>query len=196
MTEAEIFDRLRPWVMAATGLPEVIADHPGAPRPSLPYGMINIIRSGPVHEHAFDRRFAPNPAHEDDGDLQPVLERPQVEWEWMASINAYATDAGDRLRGLRMWIASPGAEALLSPLVVASASEIRRLPELVGERWEGRAQMDMTIRGLVAADVPIDVIEEATASFRAARTVAAPQPPMSEDEPFGTATATKPQTGG
>jgi len=188
MTEGALFDILRAWLASATGLATVIEDHPGAPRPSGAYVMVNVIRSGPLHPEAFDRQFAENPAYE-VGDDFPILDRPVGEWEWTASINVYASDAGDRLRRVTMWAASPGAIEKLHPLVLGPLSAIRRLPELINGKWEGRAQLDMSIRGIVTDDVPIDVIEKVVVDFGVARNVDASQEPQADDHPFGSAVA-------
>ena len=187
MTEAGLFDVLRPFVAAATGL-SVIEDHPGAPRPVGPYVMLNVIGSGPDQPGAYDIEF-----EEIEGaTAEPVAEKPALTWVWTVSVNAYASDAGDRLRRLTSWIASPSALLRISPLTFGLVSPIRRLPELIDGRWEGRAQMDITVRGLVTEPVPIDVVEEASVALGMARNVAVPTPPMDEDEPVGIAAASKP----
>lgn len=190
MTEAELFDLLRPWVLAATGLPECIRDHPGAPRPAGAYAMLNVISSRSAHPPLWEE-FLATDADPEDG--APFLSRPVTEWERTVSVNICGTDAFDRMERLRAWTETAAGLMPLSPVTIARVSDVRRLPELIGSVWEGRAQMDIDVRGVsgigIGSDAPVDVAETARVDFGSCC------PDSTETlicSPLGTAEATKP----
>lgn len=191
MTEADLFDLLRPWVLAATGLPECIRDHPGAPRPAGAYAMLNLISSRSAHPPLREELVATGADPEDGA---PFLSRPVTEWERTVSVNIYGTDAFDRMERLRAWTETAAGLMLLGPATISRVSDVRRLPELVGSVWEGRAQMDIDIRGVTAigTGAPVDVAERVIVEIGAPRTTALPDDPMPPCAPLGTAEALKP----
>jgi hypothetical protein len=66
------------------------------------------------------------------------------------------------------------------------------LPEFVGERWEDRVQMDLSVRAMVRHGFAVDVAEEATVAFSAPVNRALPEIVNPAGDPVGTITVTKP----
>jgi hypothetical protein len=191
VTEDDLYTRVIKWLRQRSGLDVIIRDSLGKPRPTGPYGMVNLIRSEALFEPV-TREYAVNPEHvpipadpatERD---PPFLQIPVTEWEWTFSFNIYAPSGSDAARKvLSAASVLAGVEGLL-PFVLHRNSAIRRIPELVNEGWEDRVQMDLFIRGLARDGVPVDVAETATIGFTGNPT-ASPDP-----VPVGSLTVTKP----
>lgn len=164
MTEAAQFQALRTWLLAITGLPEIIIAHPNAPRPAKPYGMLNLIRAERINwPDDIEYEDIPNP-----GEGFPAKQIPVEEWEWTWSFNLYGPEG--TAYAARVTSASKSDAALLSlhPLSLHRTSGIRRIPELLNETtWEDRAQVDLFVRGILRHGFDTDVIESATVEFDA-----------------------------
>lgn len=155
MTELEQFAALRTWLLAVTGLPEIIRAHPSGARPAGVYGMLNLIRAERVN-------WPDDLEYEAGGGGQSFDEVPVETWAWTWSFHAYGAGGADPMSRVTSAAKSSGALLSLWPLTLHETSAIRRLPELINEVWEERAQMDLTVHGLVRHGFPVDVAEGVT----------------------------------
>lgn len=161
MTELQQFAALRTWLLAVTGLPEIIRAHPSGARPAGVYGMLNLIRSERVNwPDDFEYEAVADP-----GDDEPFEEVPVEEWAFTWSFNAYGTGCADALAKVISTTQSSAALLPLRPLTLHETSAIRRLPELINERWEERAQMDLTVHAVIRHRFPVDVAEGVTVTI-------------------------------
>lgn len=179
MTEAAQFAALRTWLIAVTGLPEIIHGHPGGHRPSGVYATLRRIRSAPVNwpeDYDYEARDL------DTGeDAEPFDQVPVETWAWTWSLNLYGAGAADLAARITSASRTDGALVALDPLTIAATSAVRDLPELIGERWEPRSQMDITVHGDVRHGFAVDVIGDVTVDFT-----------TGIDEDVGSASATHP----
>lgn len=157
--------RVRNWAVAVLGVNTIFA-HPNAPRPPKPYCMLNLIsgecvrETGPVvYEEVQDEDTG-------TGGEERIVERRASDWEWTFSVHLYGDSAMDMARTLT---SSLGVLTVvqdhLHPLAVRAPvfgrrTLIRRVPELVNETWENRANFDLTVAGIVLDGFLIDVIEQ------------------------------------
>lgn len=156
MTELQQFAALRTWLLAITSLPEIIRAHPSGARPADAYGMLNLIRSERVNwpdDFEYEARA---------GDDEPFDEVPVEEWAFTWSLNAYGAGCADALARVVSTTQSAAALAPLRPLTLHETSAIRRLPELIEERWEERVQMDLTVHAVIRHRFPVDVAQGVT----------------------------------
>lgn len=157
-SESAVTQRLRRWIMAMAEYDDdhVIIAYPGAPRPEGHYAMLNLISGGRQREMGeviYEEVVV--------GEEPRILERRAEDWEWTFSLNLYAPDAFDKARVLVNSIQTGTVHIdHLHPTVVKGASLIRRVPEMVQQTWEGRAQFDVTVAGTVLDGFLIDVVEQ------------------------------------
>lgn len=167
VSESVVLARLRSWAKDVTGYDDghVINDRPGAPRPTGPYIMLNVLSADLIAEMGCRLYEHPAGDEEDEGeaggpDAGPMIERRAADWEWIVSVNVYAPQALDEARQLVNSTRSPTINSThLRPMVFRRASNIRRLPELIEGRWEGRAQFDVTVAGCALDGFLVDIIE-------------------------------------
>lgn len=161
--QSAVESRVRLWAVAVTGA-QVIFAYPGAPRPPVPYVMLNLIRGECVREIG-RVVYEPKEMVIDGETVERFIERRASDWEWTFSVHAYGAAAFDVARRL---VSSLGNVTVgmdhLAPLVVRDPvfgrrSPINRVPELVNEAWENRATFTLTVAGLVLDGFLIDVIE-------------------------------------
>lgn len=160
MDEDALYNKVIAWTKHRSGLPIVIRDRQGAPRPASPYGMVNLISSGRVNLPQ-DLEYAANPAPGAGTTAEPFLQIPVIEWESVFSFNVYGPGASDYAR--RVDTAGSilaGGESLL-PLTLFRTSTIRRIPEQINGTWENRVQMDLVMRHMERDGVPVDIVEQA-----------------------------------
>lgn len=167
--QTEIENKARLWLIEH--LPDIdadkfIFDHQGGNRPDGVYVMLNLIRSNqiaPIEDEAFADEAAFNGT---DAGPPAFWHLMCGEWEWTFSINVYSKTAIDSLAIVKVAAQMVEAETALDPLLIFDSSEIRRVPELINEIWEERAQMDIAIRGYVnTLGVLVDSIEDVTIEF-------------------------------
>lgn len=160
MTEDDLYNKVIAWTKHRSGLPIVIRDRQGAPRPTPPYGMVNLISFDAIglpHE----LEYAVNPAPGAGTTAEPFLQIPVIEWESVFSFNVYgpgASDYASKVKTAGSILA--GGEDLL-PLTLFRTSIIRRIPELINQVRENRVQMDLVMRHMARDGVPVDVAEQA-----------------------------------
>lgn len=153
MRETDLFHALRPWLMEATGI-KVIEAFPDAPRPQGEYLSVNLIEASrlslPV-TNVYEEAAVAGP----DG-IKDLHQVPVLPFEWLYSVNVFASDPVDRARRVASWSLSDAAALKLYPLILEPIDRIRRLPVEVDGNWEGRAQFEMAIRGYVKRGVITD----------------------------------------
>ena len=150
MNSAAQFEALRAWLLPITGLPAIIRAHPNAPRPQGRYGVLNLLSDERIN-WPHDITYAEDTA----GATQIMHETREAAW----SLNAYGEPASDALRGVQSASMSSASLLDLFPLVLNRTSQVRRLPELVGNRWEDRAQIDLFVRYQFRPEFAVDVVE-------------------------------------
>lgn len=154
MTEDELHANLVRWIAARTGVTTIKAYQSGH-RPDLPYVMVNLPTIGEVRENEQETEYA------EDVPSGRIMAKPVIETEWMFSIHAYGPSPTGILRPLRAAAKLAQVNEPLLPLVVIhDISIIRNVPEWVNNAWEPRAQMDLSLRGLVRDGHLIDTIEQ------------------------------------
>ncbi|MFB9792514.1 phage neck terminator protein [Shinella granuli] len=153
MRETDLFQALRPWLMAATGI-EVIEAHPSAPRPEGEYVEVNLIEAVKL-AHAVTYLYEEDDTPESDG-IKDLYQVPVIPFEWLYSINVYASDPVDKARQVVTWASCDAGAFHLHPLIAQPIERIRRLPVLIDGKWEGRAQFELAIRGYVKRGVITD----------------------------------------
>jgi len=157
MTDDDVHSALVRWLHDLTGLTTIKAYQEG-PRPALPYIMVNLTGTAAIREWS--------QAVEYEEDTAGVTATPPVETEWRFSVHAFGPNPTSILRPIRSAAQlAQKNEALFPALVIDECSQVRNVPELVNEKWEPRAQMDIHLRGLARDGFLIDVIEHAPFDF-------------------------------
>lgn len=151
MTTTDVQESVVAWASEITGL-TAIKGHQSGNRPERPYLMIDVTADREIRDHEADVTF--------DEPVDTVEATIHVETEWQMSVQCYGDDSMEPLRKLRNRYRMPEAQYSLSPLVIHEIGRINRVPELVQNRWEERAQCNLFIRGMATETAEIDVIEE------------------------------------
>jgi len=178
MFEQTQFDLLRPWVMKATQLDEVILAHGSAPRPVTDYAVLNLIRSSRIgHVTAFD--YEENPAHATDPvNEPPFFEIAVQEYEFTWTFQVYTQDPVNVANRLTPWHKSVAGREGLGPLNMFDIADVLRVPEMVENNWNDRATTEFRVRSYVCTGtstfgtneillgrVPVDVAETVSVLF-------------------------------
>lgn len=151
---------LRAWLLAVTGVPEIIFAHQDGDRPALPYGLLNLTGQGPI------RRPSEHEYTSDVPENNMGTEIPVMEWRWNWSFNIFGgVETQSAMRGVIVAKESATTLESLSPYVIFGTSDVRDLTEIVDNRHEPRAQIDIDLRAELRDGVSINVIEDATTSF-------------------------------
>lgn len=163
MTEKEVRDAVRAWIAGIMGI-TVIHSYQGGTEPAEPYGVLNMTLDDAVRERQSDDEFPSiliddpeNPGEE----IEQVRQSPVREWFWRFSVNVYGGEGKTILRKIKTAGLVPTAMESLHPLSLFEISPIRDATDLLNEEWQGRAQMDIEIRGIVRDGIVIDTIETA-----------------------------------
>lgn len=161
MDEDALYNKVIAWTKHRSGLPIVIRDRQGSPRPPTPnYGMVNLISLDAIGLPQ-ELEYAANLEPGAGTTAEPFLQIPVIEWESVFSFNVYGPGASDYARKVATaGSVLAGGEGLL-PLTLFRASAIRRIPELVNQVWENRVQVDLVMRHLERDGVPVDIVETA-----------------------------------
>lgn len=168
MTEDGVFNRLQALLSrvdaeaaildpAHVRLSHVIRAHQNGPRPVGPYASLNMLADddlGEVHCLTY--------ADREIGEEERVVQTVARAHAWLVRIEVYASAPTDYLRLFAAALHGAAHAIDLAPLVVRRVRDITRAPELVQERWEGRAFLDVELGGIAANGLLIDVIESGT----------------------------------
>lgn len=156
MTDEQVHSGLVRWLSATLSVPagRVIKADQGGARPQLPYVMARMTTTREVRRHPREILFGP-----DQGE-QGVVATPLLEMEWDFSLHAYGPSPSDVLRPVvsAKHIAQRN-EPMMPGVVIFDSSQIRIVPDYVNEAWEPRAQMDLSLRGVIADGFLVNTIE-------------------------------------
>jgi hypothetical protein len=145
LREVDLFTALRPWLAEATGI-EVIEAYADGARASGAYISVNLIASERLG-------LAVTTVYEEGAEgvdgIKELFQIPVLPMEWRYSINVFAPDPIDIANRIMMWSQSDGAALRLWPLLIQPITGAKRLPVEVDGQFEGRAQMDIAIRGYI-----------------------------------------------
>jgi len=171
MTEDDLSDRLQAYLKAIddeataltpgrVGLSKIIRDHMNAPRPQGPYAMITLLGSNDLAE-------ADHPCYGTAtiGGAERVTETRIRAAEYKFRVDVYAPRATDYTRLFERALRSERANVDLNGLVVRRVDPVTQAPELVGQKWEGRAHFTVELAALTREKLLIDVIESGDISF-------------------------------
>jgi len=174
MTEDDLSDALQAYLRTVdqeatklspgrVSLSKIIRDHMNAPRPKGPYGMITFIGSRDLGE-------ADHPCYGTATiDTVPRVTETRVRAsEYKFRIDVYAPRATDYTRLFERALRSERANAEMAGLVVRHVDAVSQVPELVGQKWEGRAHMTVELAALTREKLLIDVIESGDIQFEGA----------------------------
>ena len=159
-TDRDVHSKVIAWIALRTpgDIPVIKGDQNGD-QPVGPFIMVRFTGSDEVRDHPSTIDYT------EAGD--DISAAPVIEVEWRYSVHAFnMSDPTNVLRPLRSAVhLAQTNEPLMPELVVHEVSQIRNVPELVGERIEQRAQMDLFVRGLTKDGFLINSIDEVTFSF-------------------------------
>jgi hypothetical protein len=165
MTELEQFTTLRTWILAITDLPEIIRAHPDAPRPSGVYGVLNLVNANRINwPDDYDYAQLDGSTVVDTGDDYPTEQIPVEQWEYQWSFHLYGPGGADQAARLISAARSDAALLRLHPLTLHRTSMVRRVPELIENVWEERAQIDLFVHARVRHGFKSDRVDTARVS--------------------------------
>lgn len=171
MTEDDLSDALQAYlkvidteatvlVPARKKLAAIIRDHMNAPRPKGPYAMITLLGSNDLAE-------ADHPCYGTatvEGEERVTEIRVRAA-EYKFRVDVYAPRATDYTRLFERALRSERAGVELQGLVVRHVDGVSQAPELVQQKWEGRAHMTVELAALTREKLLIDVIESGEITF-------------------------------
>lgn len=88
-------------------------------------------------------------------------------FDWVWQVDVFAQQALRIADLFCVRLSNDVANAALHPFCVRRVGAVRRLPELIGQAWEGRAQFELTLGAPLAEEGLIDVIERGRVVFEA-----------------------------
>lgn len=157
MNNGEVHIKLNEWLDDLLGI-RVIQDRQQADRPAKPYGMTDLANWRFIHDHVDDIAYQDTLNTEGD---PAVVATPELEIEWVFLFFIYGAQGENLVRRLQSAVHLTQLQEPLRPdLIVFEVSGANSLPELVGEDWEPRTQVNIVVRGKSSDGFIIDVIEE------------------------------------
>jgi hypothetical protein len=151
-TDALLIDPAR----AAFG--DVIRDAQGAPRPQGAYAMIEFLADRDLEEFT-DERYSTITTGSGPGAEERVLMCKSRGVEWLFRVNIYAPRPINWARLFVSGLRSAESSVWMAPLVVRDVRDIKRSPELIQQRWEGRAMFEVILGAVATEPLLIDVVE-------------------------------------
>ena len=152
MTNNEVHEQLIEWLGGLLGI-KVIKDRQRADRPAAPYGMVDLVNWRNLHEHVDDIGFTEA--------VDVVTATPELEIEWVFLFFIYGASGENLVRRLQSAVHLSQLQEPLRPvLTIHEVSAANSIPELVGEQWEPRTQVNIVVRGKSSDGFIVDVIEE------------------------------------
>lgn len=159
MTNNDVHEQLIEWLGSLLGI-VVIKDRQQADRPALPYGMVDLANWRNIHDHVDDIDYLTTETPNTEGELE-VMATPELEIEWVFLFFVYGAQGENLVRRLQSAVHLVQLQEPLRPaLTVHEVSGGNSIPELVGEQWEPRTQVNIVVRGKSSDGFIIDVIEE------------------------------------
>lgn len=171
MTNEEVKSAVVRWLSLVLAV-EIIQDHQQGHRPAPTYGTLTLANWREVNDHPIDEVWEESifPIEtentevvqlEDSNPLETpdvITVAPQVEMEWVFILMIHGPGGGEylrRLQVLRHWV-----QSIQPALVLFDVSSVNNIPDLQGEKWVPRSQVNISIRGIVSETVPVDTIEQ------------------------------------
>lgn len=165
MIEAEAFSKLRAYLVkldadasalspAWQKLSDVIKAHPNAPPPSGPYATINALALRDTFEADCDKYEE----REIGGDLRTVLMRTRIV-EILCRVDVFASRPFDYLDLFAHALLSAHSHPETHPFMARQVEKMPRDPKLLGQEWEGRAFLDVTLAAKSTVEMLVDTIE-------------------------------------
>ena len=159
MTNNDVHEQLIEWLGSLLGI-VVIKDRQQADRPALPYGMVDLANWRNLHDHVDDVGYLTTSTPNSEGKLE-VKATPDLEIEWVFLFFVYGDQGENFVRRLQSAVHLTQLQEPLRPaLTVHEVSGGNSIPELVGEKWEPRTQVNIVVRGKSSDGFVVDVIEE------------------------------------
>lgn len=161
MTGNEVHEELIVWLAGITKI-KVIKDRQSVKSPPLPYIVVDLANVVDRDQHVTDILYEELETENSEGQKE-IEATPRLEVEWTFLVQAYGAGGFELLR--RVAAAShlsQMTENLMPHLIVHDVSTINTIPEYIGQRWEPRAQTNITLRGVTDDGFVIDTIDHRT----------------------------------
>lgn len=158
MTDDEIWSALVGWVRDISLPIPVIRTHQSGQAPADPYIAINFLGASPVRDHEQAHKYSEEGAPDSDDEFDPVVVRMPVETDWRFSIHSYGENASAPLRKIEGASKVPQIMELLGEDFGFVPGPVLVLPEFVQNEWRDCAQMNLSLRGILADAFKVDVI--------------------------------------
>lgn len=143
---------------ARAPLAVVIRDAQGAPRPRGAYAMIEFIADRDLEEFS-DETYGEISVGSGPSAEERVLMCKSRGVEWLFRVNVCAPRPIDWARLFASGLRSAESSVWMAPLVVRDVRDIKRAPELIQQRWEGRAMFEVALGAVASEPLLIDVVE-------------------------------------
>jgi len=129
-----IEDALRVWVVGITGI-EAIFAHPNAPRPIVPYVLINIIQNTPIGIQESELTLLVDDSVD--------IDYSNIE-ELFVSINVFYAGSYQTATKLKDSLARVAVtdQLFAAGLGYKNVTAVNDIPEEINKQWEERAQFD------------------------------------------------------
>lgn len=168
MNNSEVHIKLNEWLDDLLGI-RVIQDRQQADRPPKPYGMTDLSNWRNVHDNVDDIEYVTTDNLNSEG-LPEVVATPEIEIEWVFLFFIYGAQGENLVRRLQSAVHLTQLQEPMRPdLIIHEVSGANSLPELVGEDWEPRTQVNIVVRGKSSDGFVVDVIEEHNITFTGER---------------------------
>lgn len=159
MNGNEVHEELVVWLSGITAM-KVIKDRQSIKSPALPYIVVDFANVADRDQHVTDIVYEELETTNTAGKKE-IQATPRMEEEWTFLVQAYGEAGLDALRRVKSAAQlSQMTENLLPRLVVHEVGVINSIPEFIGQRWEPRAQTNITLRGVTSDGFVVDTIEE------------------------------------
>lgn len=161
MTNQQVHEAVVRWLAALLGI-TVIKSHQSADRPDLPYAMVDLANFRELEDMPSQFKHRELETTNTEGNRE-VEVTPVVEIEWTFLVFTYGDSCEEKLRRVLSAVhLSQLQEPLRPQLTIHEVGQVNSVPELIGERWEPRAQVNLMLRGISSDGYVIDTIEEHT----------------------------------
>lgn len=134
----------------------VIRAWQNAKRPDGAYAMIQLLGERDLNEAEC---FAYAEIAYPGAGLPRLVQTQTRARAFLFDVEIFASNAVDRARNLVNAAETPASAVTLAPWIAAEVKGIRHMPELVQQRWEGRAIVGLELRGMVQMRAVIDRID-------------------------------------
>lgn len=159
MTNEDVHEAINKWLKGLTGL-TFIMDRQSIKPPAMPYGMTDLSIVRTLRQRVSDISYVETDVENSEGKLE-IMATPVMELEWTFLVFCYGDNCEDVLRRVKMAMHLPQVQEPLMPdLVIHEIGNVNSVPEFVNERWEPRAQVNLSVRGVSSDGFVIDTIEE------------------------------------